>query len=102
MKQEIAKLWTKALRSGKYKQAKRRLKTKSGYCCLGVLCDVSAFKGWHGIILLPEEVQEWSGMMSSIGEYGEFKEANSLTDDNDEGKSFDEIADIIDLHWEFL
>jgi len=36
--------WIKALRSGKYKQGKHRLRTAKtgGYCCLGVACSVLA------------------------------------------------------------
>lgn len=33
--------WIEALESGKYPQAHRYLHTRSGYCCLGVLCDVA-------------------------------------------------------------
>jgi hypothetical protein len=46
MKPEIAKMWTDALRNGKYKQGKHHLrKYKLGiveYCCLGVLCEIYA------------------------------------------------------------
>ena len=38
-KREI-KEWTKALRSGKYKQTKDTLQDKNGYCCLGVACEL--------------------------------------------------------------
>lgn len=37
---KIKKQWIKALRSGKYKQTRGRLKGDGGFCCLGVLCDV--------------------------------------------------------------
>lgn len=40
MNKEIKKRWLKALRSGEYKQGKKALKTKKGFCCLGVLCDI--------------------------------------------------------------
>lgn len=36
--------WVKALRSGEYKQARFRLKTEGGFCCLGVLCEVAALR----------------------------------------------------------
>lgn len=32
--------WIKALRSGKYKQAKGQFQKEDGYCCLGVACRV--------------------------------------------------------------
>ena len=37
---EDIKKWTKALRSGKYKQRKGLLQDSYGYCCLGVACDI--------------------------------------------------------------
>jgi len=32
--------WVEALLSGKYHQTKAVLRNESGYCCLGVLCDI--------------------------------------------------------------
>lgn len=45
MNERVMKKWTKALRSGKYKQGRNRLcgidsKGNKSYCCLGVLCDL--------------------------------------------------------------
>ncbi len=44
MKEEIAKLWIDALRSGDYKQTKSALCKEysdgCAFCCLGVLCDI--------------------------------------------------------------
>jgi hypothetical protein len=45
MKKDIAKKWTKALRSGKYKQGENYLKQfnskgRPRHCCLGVLCEL--------------------------------------------------------------
>lgn len=33
--------WIRALRSGEYPRASNALKTDFGYCCLGVLCEIS-------------------------------------------------------------
>lgn len=48
MKQEVADLWTEALRSGDYQQATGTLVDIDyrngeivGHCCLGVLCDLA-------------------------------------------------------------
>ena len=49
MKKEIKKKWVNALRSGKYKQAKGRLRYKDRYCPLGVLCDISRLGEWEEI-----------------------------------------------------
>lgn len=46
MNPELKQKWLQALRSGQYKQTKERLKGKYGYCCLGVLCDVSGRGEW--------------------------------------------------------
>lgn len=45
MKERVMKMWTRALRSGKYKQGRGALcsinnKNQKSFCCLGVLCDL--------------------------------------------------------------
>lgn len=41
MHKGIAKTWSEALRSGEYRQTTDALHRKdSGFCCLGVLCDI--------------------------------------------------------------
>ena len=40
MKTELKNAWTKALRSGDYKQGMGRLCIMDNYCCIGVLTDV--------------------------------------------------------------
>ena len=52
MNAAIKQRWLKALRSGKYKQAKRRLaihnhetREPEGFCCLGVLCEIAVEDG---------------------------------------------------------
>ena len=48
MNKELKDKWIAALRSGKYKQAKKRLRTgEDSFCCLGVLCDVVQPASWH-------------------------------------------------------
>lgn len=57
MNQEVKALWLAALRSGEYRQTRKRLHDDIGYCCLGVLCEVhrSAMGGeWT-------EPHEWAG-----------------------------------------
>ena len=59
MDERIKKRWVKALRSGKYNQVTDALKAtvddddlsrpaQKGFCCLGVLCDVSGRGEWDG------------------------------------------------------
>ena len=44
---ELHESWIKALRSGKYKQGRRQLRSGDKYCCMGVLCDISGFGKWE-------------------------------------------------------
>ena len=40
MNTEVKQKWIDALRSGKYEQGSEKLRSVTGYCCLGVLCDI--------------------------------------------------------------
>jgi hypothetical protein len=115
MKKKIAQKWAAALRSGKYRQAKGALcaADDAGYCCLGVLCELyreetqkgqwisRAFDvgGNRWAFKLPQSVAAWAGVRSAVGMY---RETSSLMEDNDQGKTFAEIADIIEKYVEEL
>ncbi len=77
MNSVIKAKWLNALRSGKYKQGTRALRSKDKYCCLGVLSDLYAKengKRWkHNRLndvwlmeeengILPRPVLEWAGL----------------------------------------
>ncbi len=109
MHQEIAQKWTAALRSGEYKQTKHQLKTcDNRFCCLGVLCNLYQKENggeWTGYgyflgcgQILPPEVVDWAGMKSRRGDLHPL----SLSDYNDKGKDFYEIAQIIENNIENL
>lgn len=116
MKQDVAKKWIKALRSGKYKQTKGVLRDeingKPAYCCLGVLCETLGMKARkHAGIprfyygrkvygVLPLSAFRLTGMKSFNGYLR--TEGITLTDLNDEGKSFKQIAKVIEKHWKEL
>lgn len=82
MKKEVMEKWVAALRSGKYKQGRDKLKKKDTkgvirHCCLGVLCELYneqnknnkyAFSDKDDQQLLPLEVEQWAGMKSNDGE----------------------------------
>ena len=125
MKEEIAKRWVAALRSGEYKQGKgwlRRVSSEgaSEYCCLGVLCDISKIQRWEtsdsvfsygeerpGIVatnMLPKKVVSYAGMNSYDGEREGFERELWNLNDGIGGRrySFQEIADIIEKEWESL
>lgn len=109
MNKEIADKWVAALRSGNYNQGYLQLKNNDKYCCLGVLCDISNHGKWgirEGIesytlssFSLPIEVITWSGMHSSSGV---IDGVGILSNLNDQGKTFEEISDIIEQNWEHL
>ncbi len=39
--------WIEALRGGKYQQDRVYLRTNTGYCCLGVACDLYDHESWR-------------------------------------------------------
>lgn len=107
MKKEIADKWIQALRSGEYRQAPGHLKDSDGYCCLGVLCEISGLDTFsvHNTYLgqtasLPDEVREWGGLHSNNGTIQEH--SANLAALNDSGYPFAWIADIIETNWETL
>lgn len=128
MKPEVAKIWVDALRSGEYTQAAGVLKLARSYpavgyhhCCLGVLCELYDqnheekleqqtsdiyseettvyFNGEHEI--LPVIVADWAGLGSRKGTPTNHM-FPSLVDLNDNGSSFEKIADVIEKNVENL
>jgi hypothetical protein len=110
---ENAKKWVAALRSGEYLQARTHLRREYGFCCLGVACDLYAkshpeadwerrgnlFRFMGELGTLPNPVRKWIGLTDSCGIYNF---SHFLVTDNDEGKSFNEIADIIESEPAYL
>lgn len=109
MNPEIKSKWLAALRSGEYKQGKGQLRKEDNFCCLGVLCDLHAKETeqkWEvdyvgGNYLnhcgnLPLAVRDWAGLGSANPKI----EGDWLSNynDNEPGKSFAEIADLIEKH----
>lgn len=102
MKQPFKQEWIEALRSGKYKQGVKYLRYNEEFCCLGVLCDLVAPTAWQkhdcwdfyyndGIEgYLPPSVIDKVGLFSN--------QENKLAVMNDNGKTFEEIADYIEKY----
>ena len=107
----LLQTWIKALRSDKYKQGRGLLRDKHDqYCCLGVLCDLidpeawTYFEGdvtWEDPIsgthrtgtILPETMQKvFPGLPAPNAE----ALASALIAQNDNGKSFEQIADYLE------
>jgi hypothetical protein len=121
MEENIKKEWLAALRSGKYEQSTGRLRDDKGYCCLGVLCDIYIkaqknedikwFEGFTDNFLvdidgdreevsLPDKVRSWAGLTTDIGRFtSEDGKTNNLAHLNDNGYSFNQIADLIEKHF---
>jgi hypothetical protein len=114
---ENVKKWVAALRSGTYTQGAgyltSRVDDEELNCCLGVACKLyqeehndlevkqnNATVFYDGKYAgLPKKVQEWLGLTDSAGKYAQYtcpRGNYSLANDNDSGKNFAQIADIIE------
>lgn len=115
MKRALARRWSKALESGLYPQTKGKLRDLNGLCCLAVLCslhaedhpevaarntDINFYEGMSAT--LPGLVRNWSNISSSNGEFYQGDVFTSLSDMNDSGSSFQEIAKVIRKHYKEL
>lgn len=112
---EVKKKWINALRSGDYEQGRNRLCSDEGFCCLGVLCDISGLGKWESagdgakayvtpyddyrqLYSLPASVRNWAGfetilMFPEVFVDGERRMLSTL---NDEGRTFEQIAQLIE------
>ncbi len=98
--------WVEALRSGKYQQTKGRLRGDGGFCCLGVLCDISGAGGW--LIQGGKQMFVMNDSQHRTGKYLpkllrqragiEENDDSPLMDMNDGGSPFIEIADYIEKY----
>ena len=112
MNKKIKKQWLEALRSGKYRQTKEALKDDDGYCCLGVLCnlvkdrvgeDFDGHKDYEGdsekvgylfmgkLFYPPEKILKLARIS--------IKGAKKLANLNDDGNTFEQIANHIDRYY---
>lgn len=122
MKADIRAKWVDALRNGDYKQGKDFLQSDSGFCCLGVLCDIakeetggewskdglSEYENRNGVVAfhgatatLPPLVREWAGLQTDDphvgwGEQGGTRRVSFINDFD--ATDFDTIADLIEKH----
>jgi hypothetical protein len=108
-RKELRAKWVAALRSGEYQQGSERLHRDGRFCCLGVACDILAKRGhcrWENIgnslrawvdksasiFWMPDRAAELFGLRDTSGAYA----GGTLVGLNDCGKTFAEIADIIE------
>ena len=104
-----------ALRSGRFEQGVGWLRAKDRFCCLGVACELSGLGEWlkdedgnyafgdgqgrNSGDVLPDFVREYYGLADERGAYWGttlLSGGGSLLNMNDTGKSFVQIADIIE------
>lgn len=110
MNPEIKAKWVAALRSGEYKQGTNRLKMADRFCCLGVLCDLHSKETGQQWVDMPGAqgawyyrqcglpaftVVEWAGLDSCDPAPEGYDPLSVL---NDQGRTFAEIADLIEKH----
>lgn len=113
MKKEIAELWIADLRNPENKQTIGRLQDDTGHCCLGRLAIIlgecptikieSGCQNYYFDDLLgslSSRIQEKAGMKTDNGEFEASHGDICLTELNDQGKTFAEIADVIEKNWE--
>lgn len=117
-----AKKWVRALRSGQYEQGEGTLcregteeENFDRFCCLGVACDLYQREkgdlyiknGYYKlktlsyndtIDFLPMVVQEWLELKTNEGNY----RGTDLSIQNDKGKTFDQIANVIEKNQKAL
>ena len=89
MNKEIKENWVAALRSDDYSQGTLYLCNRGRYCCLGVLADVEGHKYDPNTQLLP-------GDFLKTVELSEHNAGRLMEMNDDEGMSFEEIADWIE------
>jgi hypothetical protein len=115
MMNDNMKLVLKALRSGKYTQTTGALQDRTGYCCLGVMCDIYEKVTGEGVRRYPynfieggnltkhPQVEKWVGLMGPFGGFmNRHKGYVSLAGLNDNGSTFSQIADFIESEPEGL
>jgi hypothetical protein len=121
MNPEVKQKWIDALRSGEYEQGSEKLRSVSGYCCLGVLCDLYAqehnteweFRGNEETNLQPEDYWYFDGkgefLPKSVMDWAELESNNPIVrsdidvvNANGEDDCFyNEIANLNDMGYTF-
>lgn len=98
------KLWLKALRSGNFKQTTGCLQDDSGYCCLGVACEVliDEYDKVRNVLGMlhdtnPSDQIHSPDWLCIVDSYISGHTGTSLIQYNDDHElTFDEIVDILE------
>ena len=112
MREYVKNKWVAALKSGKYKQGCCHLRGPTGYCCLGVLCEVFMDEGneldvrttqnsvveYNGQTSYPpKKVREWAGICHVSGRASSADYCVAAI--NDTTDSFTDAIEYIEKHW---
>ena len=92
-------MWLEALRSGEYQQGRSYLKKDNKYCCLGVLAEKMGVLDKDGLCFGESGTLDgWIDQGTCPLREGDrgIVSMNCLAGHNDLGKTFEEIADIIE------
>lgn len=105
MKKEIANKLIVALRSGKYKKCSNQLRRGDRFCALGVLCNLHAQE--HPEIAARQDTKEsYMGQITtppaSVRKWARLTDYHRIMIMNDNGSSFNKIADYIEKNWREL
>lgn len=121
--QELVLKWISELRSGKYPQKPGWLHVTGedrGYCCLGVLCETARLRfeahpsanavvfyyvgpeGFRESSTLPDDFRKKIHLFTTNGEFRDGWGLTSLTEMNDGGDSFEDIANVIEKEFRLL
>lgn len=93
MNKKNFKLWTDALRSGKYEQGSCLLRSAmKRFCCLGVACEVAEIGYQGGNEYPPEELYDWLGIDSMQSSF----ERRCVHMNDTDAMSFSAISEAID------
>ena len=107
--------WLEALRSGDYDQCQSQLHEEGGFCCLGVagiICGHSIefmgdqgvftkdqFKGNYKKLRIPSCLKGSPVQSKNLEPVKDFNQiVKTLTDMNDGGDTFDDIADWVEIN----
>jgi hypothetical protein len=96
---QLKEAWIEALRSGEYEQGKQQMETKDGrLCCLAVLCRVAKVEYPRDAFDLDNEKLQEFRDECCLGDHSCGIQAQLIDLNDDQNKSFPEIADWIEAN----
>jgi hypothetical protein len=121
MKKNIKDLWVKALKSGEFNQIQGQLEKDGKYCALGILWVLALVNGIctydersdggrfdNRRSTLSYNVMNWAGIKNfldpgaGVVKFMHKGKGRSISEMNDHGSDFNEIARVIEKKWKEL